>query len=207
MSTIETTRRRRHTVLLSFALLVGFAAGFLTAMPGLTPLVVVPVGIACAFLAGFAMLKLRPNSTALLAAPLAVPAVIGLCVAGSHSLWLTTFGERVRDCEVVSVNKHTGSKSATKYSNDLLCGARTVAAHFPAGGQDAVRKPGDRVDLVVDRVGIVRVLEPGDVTWWRNVLVPLAVVIGVAFVFAVLKRPRWKPSAPVGRRELGKDFL
>ncbi|WP_329789318.1 hypothetical protein V1227_34020 [Lentzea sp. DG1S-22] len=203
----EPRRRQRYAVLLSLALLAGFVCGFLTGMPGMAPLVAVPVVVLCAFLAGFAMLKLRPNSSGLLAAPLAVLVVTGLSVVGGQAAWLAVFGEQVPGCAVTSVNEHTGSKSATKYSNDLLCGERKIAAHFPAGGQDEVRGTGDRVDLVIDRTGVMRVLEPSEVTWWRTALVPISAVAGVAFVVAVLKRRRWKPGKPAARRELGRDFL
>ncbi|GHH46310.1 hypothetical protein [Lentzea cavernae] len=206
MTTTEAASRRRFAVVLGLALTVGFVSGFLTGMPGMAPLIAVPVVVVCAFAAGFAMLKLRPKSTGLLAAPLAVLAVAGLCAFGGHSLWLTTFGD-VSSCEVVSVNKHTSSKSPTSYSNDLLCGSQRIPSHFPSGGQDELRRTGDRVDLVLDRTGVVRVLEPAELAWWRNALVPIAAVVGVAFVLVVLKRRRWKPSAPVARRELGKDFL
>ncbi|SER91251.1 hypothetical protein [Lentzea albida] len=201
-TTQQTPHRRRFAVILSLALAAAFVAGFLVGMPGMAPLIAVPVVIVCVFAAGFAMLKLRPASTSVLAAPLAVIAVAGLCAFGGHSLWLTAFGEHVPDCEVVSVNKHTSSKSATTFSNDLLCGSRTISSHSPAGGQDELREPGDRVALVLDRTGSFRVLEPGEPAWWRNVLAPVAAALGVAFVVAVLRAPRWKPGKPVARRDL-----
>jgi hypothetical protein len=194
-------------VVLSLALLTALGAGFMIGMPGLKPLIAVAVAILCAFLAGFSVLKLRPGTTSLLAAPLAVLVVTGLSIAGSHSLWLMLFGEHASACEVISVNKHTGSRSPTSYSNDLMCGSQRISSHFPYGGQDEVRKPGDRVDLIIDRTGLVRVLEPSEVSWWRNLLVPTAAATGVAFVLVVLKRPKWKPGKPMARRNLDKDFL
>ena len=206
MTTGAAPRKRRFTVMLSLAMLGGFVAGFMIGMPGLVPVVAVPSIILCAVLAGYAMLKLRPGTTSIVAAPVAVFAVTALSAAGSHSLWLTAFGERVAGCAVVSVNEHTSRRSPTSYSNDLMCGSRRIASHFPDGGQD-VRKPGERVDLVIDRTGVVRVLEPSEVTWWRNVLVPTAAAAGVAFVLVALKRPRWKPGKPTVRRKLDRDFL
>lgn len=175
-ATATPPHRRRFAVLLGLSLLAGFVSGFLPGMPGLAPLIVVPVGVVCVFLAGFAMLKLRPKSTGLLAAPLAVMVVTGLTVVGGHSLWLTTFG------------------------------SQKVPSHFPPS-QDELRKPGDRVDLVIDRTGVVRVLEPSELTWGRNVLVPVAAAVGVAFVLVVLQRRRWKPGKPAAPRNLDKNFL
>lgn len=208
-ATEPSPRRRLFAVALSLALLGGFAAGFMTSMPGLVPLVAVPVVILCAFVAGYAMLKLRPSSTSLLAAPIAVLVVTGLSVFGSGSLWLTMFGEHEKGCEVVSVNTHTSRKSPDSYSNDLMCRSRRVADHFPDGGQDELRKPGDRVDLVVDVTGMVRVREPSGVTWWRSLFAPAAAVSGVAFVVVVLRLPRWKPrKGTSGRKtQLNSDFL
>jgi hypothetical protein len=204
--TEATPRRRLWTVLLSVALLSGFVAGLVTSLPGLVPLVAVPVVILCAFAAGFAMLKLRPSTTSLLAAPLAVFVVTGLTVMGSHSLWLTMFGERATGCEVISVNEHTHRRSPTSYSNDVMCGSRRIS-RLSSDDDQEVREPGDRVDLIIDKVGVVGVLEPSEVTWWRNLLVPTAAATGVAFVLVVLKRPKWKPSKPTARRNLDKDFL
>jgi hypothetical protein len=201
----EQTRKPRFVVALGVALLSGFIAGFVTSLPGLVPLVAVPVVILCAFVAGFAMLKLRPGTTSLLAAPLAVFVVAGLTVMGSHSLWLTMFGERATGCEVISVNEHTHRKSPTSYSNDLMCGSRRISRL--SSDDQKVREPGDRVDLITDKVGVVGVLEPSEVSWWRNLLVPTAAATGVAFVLVVLKRPKWKPSKPTARRNLDKDFL
>lgn len=205
-ATATPPHRRRFAVLLGLSLLAGFVSGFLPGMPGLAPLIVVPVGVVCVFLAGFAMLKLRPKSTGLLAAPLAVMVVTGLTVVGGHSLWLTTFGDQVSGCEVISVNKHTSSRSPTSFSNDVMFGSQKVPSHFPPS-QDELRKPGDRVDLVIDRTGVVRVLEPSELTWGRNVLVPVAAAVGVAFVLVVLQRRRWKPGKPAAPRNLDKNFL
>ena len=113
-----TPHRRKFAIVLSVAMTGGVVAGFLTGMPGVAPLIAVPVVVVCVFAAGFAMLKLRPRSTSLLAAPLAVIVVAGLCAFGGHSLWLTAFGELVPDCELISVNTHTSSKPAARRDLD-----------------------------------------------------------------------------------------
>lgn len=54
---------------------------------------------------------------------------------------------------------------------------------------------------------MVGVLEPNEVSLWRNLLVPTAAATGVVFVLVVLRRPKWKPSKPTARRNLDKDFF
>ncbi len=188
---------------MSLALLAAVVSGFLINARGPVPLIALLVVVACAAVAGYALLKLRPGSSGIVAPPLAVFALTALSFVGGDSLWLTALGDRV-SCEVVSVNTHTSRRAPTSYSNDLMCGAQRITSHFPAT-DDRLGKPGDRVDLVLDRTGVVRVLAPEKVTWWRNLLVPAAAVAGAVFVVLVLRLPRRSPKKR--KQQVSRDFL
>ncbi|WP_157528894.1 hypothetical protein [Nocardia sp. NRRL S-836] len=177
---------------MSLALLGAVVAGFVINTSGPAPFVALLVVVACAALAGYALLKLRPASSGIVAPPLVVFALAALGFTGGDSLWLTAFGDQV-SCEVVSVNTHTSRRSPTSYSNDLMCGSQRIASHFPDNA-DQLGKPGDRVGLVIDRTGVVRVLAPSKVTWWRNLLVPAAAVLGATYVVLVVRLPRRRPK-------------
>ncbi len=205
-TTEQTTRKPRLVVMLCVALFGAISAGFVIGMPvpkALIAVLIVVLGIA---LAGYAMVKLRPGTTSVLAAPIAVLVTAILSGFGGPSLWLTMLGEKA-SCEVTGVNTHVGRKSPTTYSNSLTCGSRRVEVHTPADG--TTDKPGERVELILDRLDVLLPLEPAELAWWRNLLVPTAAVTGAAFVLVVLRRPRWEPrkQAPPGKTQLGRDFL
>jgi len=176
-------------------------SGFVMNTRGPVPLAALVIAVVCAASAGTAWMKLRPGSSAVVAPPLVVFAVAALSFTGSDSLWLTVFGERT-SCEVVSVNTHTHRRSPTSYSNDLMCGSQRIAARFPEDDEQ-LGKPGDRLDLVFDRTGVVRELEPAKVTWWRNSLVIAAALAGAGFVVLAVRLPRRKPK----KRGVGSEFL
>jgi hypothetical protein len=192
--------------MLCVALLGAVVAGFVIGMPVPKALFAVLIVVLGMLLAGYAVVKLRPGTTGVLAAPIVVLVVAALSGTGGHSLWLTMFGDET-SCEVTGVNTHVGRRSPTTYSNSLTCGSRHVDVHTPADGH--VDQPGERTGLVLDRFGVLLPLEPAEVAWWRNVLVPTAAVTGAVFVLFVLRRPRWEPRTPVQQRkpQLGKDFL
>jgi len=88
-----------------------------------------------------------------------------------------------------------------------MCGSRRIAQHTPV--DRPLGAPGDRAELVLDQFGGLRPLEPTQVTWWRNVLVPTAAVAGAVFIVLVLRRPKWQPGQQPPRRKtkLDRDFL
>ena len=126
---------------------------------------------------------------------------------GGHSLWLTAFGERLTGCEVTAVNTHANRRSPDSYTNDITCGDRKLV-YTPSWGVDAKEK-GERVDLVVDRLGFTLALEPAKVSTARNLLVPVAAAWGVGSILLVLRAPRRtpKPTKQQNKGKLGKDFL
>lgn len=123
---------------------------------------------------------------------------------GGHSLWLTAFGERLTSCEVTAVNTHSNRRSPDSSTNDITCGDRTLV-YTPSWGVQAKEK-GERVDLVVDRLGFTLNLEPDKVSTGRNLLVPLAFAWGVGSVFLVIKLPR-RERPKQGQARLRGDFL
>ncbi|RDI33072.1 hypothetical protein [Lentzea flaviverrucosa] len=123
---------------------------------------------------------------------------------GGHSLWLTVLGERLDACEVTAVSTHANRRSPDTVTNDVTCGDRKLV-YTPSWGVEAKEK-GERVDLVVDRIGFTLDLEPAKVSTGRNLLVPLAVAWGVGSVLLVLRAPRREPKKK-RQATLRKDFM
>lgn len=199
-----TPNRRLWIVLASLCLVVLGIAGFLANGAGRWALICAPVVLVSLLALIPCLERLRPKGS--------VDAWIGFMAVfiplftymGGHSLWLTAFGERLRNCEVTSVNTHTHRRSPDSYTNDITCGDRKLV-YTPSWGVNAKEK-GERVDLVVDRLGFTWNLEPAKVSAGRNLLVPLAAAWGVGSVLLVLKLPR-KERQKKRQTGLREDFL
>jgi hypothetical protein len=109
---------------------------------------------------------------------------------GSHSLWLTKFGETVH-CQVDNVERHKSTRGSDTFSNDLTCGDRKLT-YLPTKFRSA--KPvGTEMDLVVDKTGFVGSLEPDQVTWKYNLLL-LGVLMNAVFMLLVALLPARAPA-------------
>lgn len=105
---------------------------------------------------------------------------------GSHSLWLTAFGDNLH-CDVISVQEHPGRRGPMTYSNELRCGDRQV--HYTPTSSHSAQKPGAEMDLVVDRTGFVPHLEPDKVGPGRSLMLLVALLMNAAFIFLVAWLP------------------
>lgn len=109
---------------------------------------------------------------------------------GSHSLWLTAHGETLH-CNVISIETHPARTSPTTYSSKLRCGDREADSD-PTTYQ-AVRKPGTKMDIIVDRTGFVPNLEFDKVGLGHNLLLLLAVLMNGVFIYLVAWIPLREP--------------
>ncbi|MFJ8963818.1 hypothetical protein ACIRG5_30955 [Lentzea sp. NPDC102401] len=110
---------------------------------------------------------------------------------GSHSLWLTAFGETLH-CKVISIQEHPGRRGPTTYSNELRCGDRQV--HYTPTSSHSAQDPGTEMDIVVDKTGFVPNLEPDKVGLGHSLMLLLAVLMNGAFVFLVAWLPVREPA-------------
>ncbi|GHH46329.1 hypothetical protein [Lentzea cavernae] len=110
---------------------------------------------------------------------------------GSHSLWLTTFGETAH-CRVISIQEHPGRRGPTTYSNELQCGDRQL--HYSPTSSHSAQDPGTEMDVVIDRTGVAGNLEPDEVGLAQNLLLLLAVLMNGVFLFLVAWLPVRDPA-------------
>ena len=183
-----TPDRRLWIVLAGLLLFVLGAAGFVANGAGRWALICAPVVLVGLLALVPCLERLRPKSSLDAWVGFLAVFIPLLTYVGGHSLWLTVAGEHLRGCEVTSVNTHTHTRSPDSYTNDITCGDRLLV-YTPSWGVD-VKEKGERVDLVVDRLGFTSDLEPEKVSVGRNLLVPLAVAWGVGSVVLMLKLPR-----------------
>jgi hypothetical protein len=116
---------------------------------------------------------------------------------GSHSLWLTKFGETVH-CRVVNVERHQSTRGSDTFSNNLTCGGRKLS-YSPTTFRSA-KTVGAEMDVVVDRTGFVGSLEPDQVTWKYSVLLILGLLANAGFMLLVALLPAREPApAETGR--------
>lgn len=106
--------------------------------------------------------------------------------AGSHSVWLSAFGETLH-CKVISIDAHQHRRSPDTYSNQLQCGDRQLK-YTPTTSHSA-QQPGTEMDIVVDKTGLVPNLEPGKVGLGHNLLLLLALLMNGVFIFLVAWLP------------------
>lgn len=163
-------------------------ASFTSNAGGLWVLPLVFSGIAALFGYVFSLASYRPRGERWVLVPAMLMFVASLFLAniGGHSLWLTAFGETLH-CKVVGVESHSSRRSPTSYSNKLECGDRKLDYH-PTMYRTA-HEPGSEMDIVVDRTGFVRNLEPDKVTAGRSLLLLLCVLMNAAFILFVARRP------------------
>jgi hypothetical protein len=117
---------------------------------------------------------------------------------GSHSLWLTVYGETLR-CKVTSIDTHVHRRSPNTYSNGLQCGDRQVTYH-PSMYRD-VYKVGAKMDIVVDKTGFVPNLEPDKVGLGHSLMLLLAGLMTGVFVFLVAWLPVREPVPTTDAKE------
>lgn len=166
-------------------------AGFLIMAVGNAVIVVAFAAMAC--LIGYTIIlgNYRPEKW-----PFVVTLLIGVATffpahIGSHSLWLTTFGETLH-CSVISIESHPGRRSPTTYSNKLQCADRQL--NYVPTMYHSVQKPGTEMDIVVDRTGVAPNLEPAKVGLGHNLLFLLAVLMNGVLIFLVVWLPVREPT-------------
>ncbi|MFI6096941.1 hypothetical protein ACIA8G_15370 [Lentzea sp. NPDC051213] len=144
----------------------------------------------------YTVLGYRPKTSKWELLPAMALGIITLFPAniGSHSLWLTAYGETLH-CTVTSIETHVNRRSPNSYSNELRCGDRQV--HYTPSMYRSAQKPGSEMDIVVDRTGFIPSLEPDKVALWRNLLLLLAVLMNAVFFFLVAWLPVREPEPAV----------
>ncbi|MFC3891362.1 hypothetical protein ACFOWZ_07725 [Lentzea rhizosphaerae] len=110
---------------------------------------------------------------------------------GSHSVWLSVFGETVH-CKVISVDTVPSRTSPSKYHSKLQCGDQQ-RVHI-ADSYKSAPQPGTEMDVVVDRTGVVPDLEPREVGLGHNLLLLLALLMNGVFIFLVAWLPVREPE-------------
>lgn len=116
---------------------------------------------------------------------------------GSHSLWLSAFGETLH-CQVISIQEHPSRRGSTTYSNELQCGDRQL--HYSPTSSHSARKAGTEMDIVVDKTGVVPNLEPDKVGLGHSLMLLVALLMNAAFIFLVAWLPVRSP-VPAEERE------
>ncbi|MDX8053574.1 hypothetical protein SK571_29740 [Lentzea sp. BCCO 10_0798] len=117
---------------------------------------------------------------------------------GSHSLWLTAFGENLH-CNVISIQEHPGRRGPTTYSNELRCGDRQV--HYTPTSSRSARNPGAEMDIVVDRTGFVPNLEPDKVGLGHSLMLLVALLMNGVFIFLVAWLPVREPTQATAKKQ------
>ncbi|MEU3650193.1 hypothetical protein AB0E59_42985 [Lentzea sp. NPDC034063] len=173
------------------------AGAFLFMAVGKAFIVVALATLACLIFYVLAVGGYRPKPSRWAGLPAMVIGIVTLFPSniGSHSLWLTAFGETLH-CEVISVQEHLGRRGPTTYSNELRCGDRQV--HYTPTSSHSAKDPGAEMDIVVDRTGFVPNLEPDKVGLGHSLMLLLAVLMNGVFVFLVAWLPVREP-APTDR--------
>lgn len=108
---------------------------------------------------------------------------------GAPTAWFTLFGEKPTGCVVVDREYNYSRTSASTYDYLITCGDRQYEYNRTTGGKDV----GERVDLVVDRTGLLepefaKVVSATDVWWYVGGIAAVAL-----FIMAVLTVPERKP--------------
>lgn len=114
---------------------------------------------------------------------------------GGHSLWLTAFGETVH-CRVDSINRHSSSRGADRFSANLVCGGDRKVRFFPTNFRK-VKPVNTEMDVVVDRTGFFGSLEPDEVSWRYNLFFLVGLLVSGGFIFLVAWLPVRNPVAAV----------
>jgi hypothetical protein len=162
------------------------AAGFLIMAVGNAFIIVAFAGMAC--LVGYTITlgNYRQEKW-----PFLTTLVLGFATffpahVGSHSVWLSAFGETVH-CKVISIVEVPHRTSPNTFKNKLQCGERQL--DYTPTSYHSAQKPGTEMDLVVDKMGVVPNLEPDKVGLGYNLLFVLAVLMNAAFIFLVAWLP------------------
>jgi hypothetical protein len=109
---------------------------------------------------------------------------------GSHSLWLTAYGETLH-CKVTSIETHVHRRSPNTYSNELQCGDRRVT--YQPSMYREVHEAGAEMDIVVDKTGFVPNLEPDKVGLGHSLMLLVALLMNAAFIFLIAWLPVREP--------------
>lgn len=117
---------------------------------------------------------------------------------GSHSLWLTVFGDTLH-CKVVSIETHKSTRSPNTYSNTLDCAGRKI--DYKPSIYLEVLEPGSTMDIVVDRTGFLAPLEPERVGLGFNLFLLAGVLVNAAFMLLVARLPARRPAAEAATKE------
>ncbi|GAB2819074.1 hypothetical protein GCM10027200_18300 [Lentzea nigeriaca] len=153
--------------------------------PWLILLVAVSVATFIVYLGALAGYRPKGEKWAIVPTMLILFASFVLTYIGSHSLWLTAFGETVH-CKVIDIETHKSGKGST-LSNNLDCNGRK-SDHVPSWS-NYVQKPGTEMDIVVDKKGFVGSLEPDEVTPGHNLLLLGVVLLNAALMLLVARLP------------------
>lgn len=145
----------------------------------------------------YTLLGYRPKSSKWEFLPVLALGIATLFPAniGSHSLWLTAYGETLH-CKVISVDKVPSRSSPTTYKNKLQCDDRQLEYH-PSMNR-STQEPGSAMDIVVDKTGLVPSLEPDKVTPGHSLLFLLALLMNGALIFLIAWLPVRGPVPAVG---------
>ncbi|WP_439661350.1 hypothetical protein ACSHWB_07530 [Lentzea sp. HUAS TT2] len=175
--------------LLTLGIIVG---SFLLTAAGKAFIVVALAMLVCLIFYVLDLGGYRPKPSRWAGLPVMVIGIVTIFPAniGSHSLWLTAFGETLH-CQVISIQEHPSRRGSTTYSNELRCGDRQV--HYTPTSSHSAQEPGTEMDVVVDRTGVVPVLEPDKVGLGHSLMLLLAVLMNAVLIFCVARLPIREP--------------